>query len=156
MTHTKSSSRDRTRQIALLLLPVVGVIALRVITDIRYPPQLTKAITANSEKVMDKHLAEQKAVVTELKKHLAEATDAVNAGDFAKAKGEYNEFQDKWATIERDFKEKSRSNYEQMEEGMNGVTSSLINAATPDKGGTLARLQQLIRALDAYTSSVFK
>jgi len=157
LVRNNSLSREsRTQQIVLLLLPVVGVVALRVITFIRHPPRPAESTAANTEKVMDTDLAEQKAVVTELKKYLAEATEAVNAGNFAEAKEHYNAFHDKWTTIEQDFKEKSSSNYQEMEEGMDKVKSSLINAATPDKGGVIAGLQRLTRALDDYTRTVLR
>ncbi len=157
MAHTKSSSREsRTQKIVLLLLPVFGVLALRVVTFIRHPFQPTAVRATNTEKVVDRDLAEQNAVVTEMKKHLLEATDAIKAGDFAKAKDHYNEFHNKWTTIEGDFKEKSLTNYQEMEEGMDKVNRNLISAATPDKDATLSGLQLLTRTLDAYTSSVVK
>ncbi len=57
MAHTKSSSREsRTQKIVLLLLPVFGVLALRVVTFIRHPLQPTAVRAGNTEKAVDKDL----------------------------------------------------------------------------------------------------
>jgi len=99
---------------------------------------------------------QQKEVIPQLKKHLTGATEAVNSGNYTEAKNEYNEFYQKWTKIEEGFRERSRENYDEMEKGMDQVKSGLINTATPSKDGTLSGLQQLIRALDDYSSKVLK
>lgn len=157
MTPNKSSSRESyTQRIVLLLLPVFGVIALKGITFLRHPPKSVAATGMNTEKVAASGEADQKLVITQMKKHLASAAEAVKDGDFVEARDHYNEFYNKWTTIEEAFKEKSRSYYEEMEEGMDKVKSSLINTTTPDKDTALAGIGRLNRALDNYTSSIFK
>jgi hypothetical protein len=157
VTPNKSSSRESyTQRIVLLLLPVFGVIALKGITFLRHPPKSVAATGVNTEKVAASGEADQKLVITEMKKYLVSTAEAVKDRDFAEARDHYNEFHNKWTTIEEAFKGKSRSNYEEIEEGMDKVKSSLINTTTPDKDTALAGIGRLNRALDNYTSSVFK
>lgn len=156
MANSKPSRENYTQKIVLLLLPVVGVIALRGMTFLRHPPQSAKSTTSASEQVMVADPDQQKEVIPQLKKHLTGATEAVNSGNYTEAKNEYNEFYQKWTKIEEGLRERSRENYDEMEKGMDQVKSGLINTATPSKDGTLSGLQQLIRALDDYSSKVLK
>ena len=157
MTPNKSSSRESyTQRIGLLLLPVFGVIALKGFTFLRHPPKSVVATGVNTEKVAASGEADQKLVITEMKKYLASTAEAVKDRDFAEARDHYNEFHNKWTTIEEALKGKSRSDYEEMEEGMDKVKGSLINTTTPDKDTALAGIGRLNRALDNYTSSIFK
>jgi len=102
---------------------------------------------------MTQHL--QKSALTEMKKHLMEATDAAEGDDFTKAKGEYSEFKDIWNTVERNFKEKAGDSHRKIEDGISEVNSSLLNT-TPNQEKVASSLKSLTQIFDAYSSSVLK
>lgn len=146
MASSQRSRETYPQKIVLLMLPVVGVIALRGLTFLRHPPQSVQG--TNSTQGVDTQKTDSKEGITELKKYLTEATEATQDGNFTKAKSDYNEFHNQWKTIEEAFKEKSKRDYAEMEAGMAEVQRSLIDAATPDKNAALKGLQQLIRTLN--------
>lgn len=153
MARPPSLSLESYKQkIVLLLLPIVGVGALRAVTWLRHPPQAGNS----TEQVTRQDATEQKAAITQMKRHLTAATEAVNTDNYQEAKMEFNEFHDTWSSVERGFKDKSEDNYEQMEQGLEQVRGNLLKASTPNKDKTLAGLRTLNRTLDTYTNSVFK
>jgi len=67
----------------------------------------------------------------------------------------YSEFKDIWNTVERKFKAQALERHQQIEEGIDKVNSSLLNA-TPDKEKVTSDLKFLTQALNSYSSSVLK
>lgn len=154
MTSPKPGRETYTQRLVLLLLPVVGVIALFGITRLRHP-DVPATTSANPEKGIEKDLAEQKSALTEMKKHLIEATEAAEGSNFTKAKGEYSEFKEIWNTVERKSKAQAQERHQQMEEGIDQVNSSLLSA-TPNQEKVTSDLKFLTQALNSYSSSDFK
>lgn len=153
MAHSKSSRESRTQQIALLLLPVVGVLALRGITFLRHSSVV--ATTADTEKVMTPVDSDNKAAIGSMKNYLTEAIAAMNANDFAKAKERYNEFHSVWIPNEDSFKKVSGSNYNKVEERMAEIKANLTETTNPnkDKYQAIESLQLLIKTLDDYKNA---
>ena len=67
-------------------------------------------------------------------------TAAVNAGNFPKAKGEFEKFEDNWKTVEDGIKKKAPSTYDAIEANMDKVKEAL---KTSDKVKSLGALQSL-------------
>ncbi len=81
---------------------------------------------------------------------ISNTTKAVNAGDFAKAKGEFGKFEDNWKTVEDGIKKKAPSTYEAIEADMDKVSDAL---KTSNKEKSLAALQSLNQQVIASTKS---
>ncbi|MBL1178721.1 DUF4363 family protein [Pantanalinema sp. GBBB05] len=71
---------------------------------------------------------------------VAKTKTAVNAGDFTKAKDEFDQFEDSWSKVEDDVKAKSAKTYDAIEEGMDQTTAAI---KASDKTKALAALQTL-------------
>ncbi|HTL88356.1 MAG TPA: hypothetical protein VL134_03085 [Leptolyngbya sp.] len=81
---------------------------------------------------------------------ISNTTTAVNAGDFAKAKVEFDKFEDNWKTVEDGIKKKAPSTYDAIEADMDKVEDALKNS---DKAKSLATLQALSQQVAAVTKS---
>jgi len=71
---------------------------------------------------------------------------AVEAGDFAKAKQEFNKFEDVWKTIEDGIKTKSPASYKAIEDSLDKVTAQLKGTA-PNKEKVLTELKSLDKSI---------
>lgn len=71
---------------------------------------------------------------------VAKTKMAVNAGDFTKAKDEFDKFEDSWSKVEDGVKAKSAKTYDAIEEGMDQTTAAI---KASDKTKALAALQTL-------------
>lgn len=153
MARSKFSRESRTQQIALLLLPVFGVLALRGITFFRHSSVV--ATTADTEKLITPAGSDKKAAIGSMKKHLTAAIAAMKANDFAKAKERYNEFHSVWMPNEDSFKKVSESNYNKVEERMAEIKANLTETTNPnkDKDQAIESLQLLIKTLDDYNNA---
>ncbi|MBW4442724.1 MAG: DUF4363 family protein [Plectolyngbya sp. WJT66-NPBG17] len=80
------------------------------------------------------------AGISSLQTVISNTTTAVNAGDFPKAKGEFDKFEDSWETVEDGIKQKAPSTYEAIEANMDKVEDAL---KTSNKAQSLAALQAL-------------
>lgn len=145
----KKTRQTSLQKIALVLLPVLGVLALKTFSLARV---YATHSSGNSDAAMVKSDREQKEIMTEMKHYLAEATEASKSGDFEKAKEEYDEFHNKWKSVEEEFKNKSKEKYERIEGGMEAVKTNLLNVSTPDQDKAIASFEKLSQALDAYSS----
>lgn len=99
------------------------------------PTQLEKAETASPEGTEG------------LSRVVSKTKTAIEAGDFPKAKQEFDKFEDVWKTVEDGIKEKSPESYDAIEESLDGVTLELKKSA-PDKNKVLTELQSLEQNLD--------
>lgn len=79
-----------------------------------------------------------------LKQVVTNTKAAVEAGDFNKAKTEFEQFETAWKPIEDGIKAKSPTGYDEIESGMDKVGSALNSA---DKTQALASLQSLDQAI---------
>jgi hypothetical protein len=73
---------------------------------------------------------------------------AVEAGDFAKAKTEFGQFEDSWKMVEDGVKAKSADTYDTIESSVDEVNNNL-KESQPDQTKLLASLQTLT---DSITS----
>lgn len=71
---------------------------------------------------------------------------AVEAGDFAKAKQEFDKFEDEWKTIEDGIKTKSPTSYKAIEDSLDKVTADLKGTA-PNKEKVLTELKSLDKSI---------
>lgn len=78
---------------------------------------------------------------------VSQTRTAVEAGDFAKAKREFDKFEDTWKTVEDGIKAKSSESYDAIEESLDLVTSELKKSA-PNKNKVLTELQSLDRNIE--------
>ncbi|WP_017316951.1 hypothetical protein [Mastigocladopsis repens] len=67
---------------------------------------------------------------------------AVEAGDFAKAKEEFQKFEDNWQKVEDGIKAKSPDSYEAIEDSADEITGALKGSA-PSKEKVMPQLQSL-------------
>lgn len=67
---------------------------------------------------------------------------AVEAGDFAKAQEEFNQFEVYWSQVEDGIKAKSSDTYSAIEDDMDNVISTL-KSSQPDQENALKTLQSL-------------
>ncbi|MEC4816461.1 MAG: DUF4363 domain-containing protein [Scytonema sp. PMC 1069.18] len=77
---------------------------------------------------------------------------AVNAGDFVKAKEEFDQFEDAWKKVEDGIKAKSRDKYEAIEKNMDDIEGEL-KASKPQKDKLLASLQTLETNINAVSKA---
>lgn len=73
---------------------------------------------------------------------------AVNAGDFAKAKTEFGQFEDNWSKVEDGLKAKSDKAYEAIEDSMDKVEKGL-KESKPDKQKVLAELDSIEKSVNS-------
>jgi hypothetical protein len=92
--------------------------------------------------------------LTEMKGYVTEAVTAVKANNFAKAKQEYKEYDEKWEKVEEGVRTKSQDAYIKIEKDMDQVTNTLVKPAKPDKAKATAALNALSKTLDANASSL--
>jgi len=82
--------------------------------------------------------------------HLREVNPALRAGDLAKARKSFGEFDEKWDSIEDLIKERDIRAYNAIEEGMTSIGLAL-KAAAPDA----SKVQTLVSAvMDSYNKTV--
>ncbi|MGB3206967.1 MAG: hypothetical protein WBB28_18435 [Crinalium sp.] len=92
--------------------------------------------------------------LTEMKGYVTQAVTAVKANNFAKAKQEYKEYDEKWEAVEDGVRTKSQDAYIKIEKDMTQVTNTLVKPAKPDKTKATAALNALSKTLDANASSL--
>jgi hypothetical protein len=73
---------------------------------------------------------------------------AVNAGDFAKAKTEFGQFEDNWSKVEDGLKAKSSKAYDAIEDSVDKVEKAL-KEAKPDKQKVLAELDSIEKSVNS-------
>ena len=71
------------------------------------------------------------------------AIAAAQAGDLAKAKDEFEEYDEAWEKIEDGIKDASADAYKAIEDDMDEVEIALVKPAQPDKAASLSALQKL-------------
>jgi hypothetical protein len=81
--------------------------------------------------------------------YLAEALEALEAGDVAKAQHEYEEFDDDWERVEDGVRAKSRDAYRDIELAMSDVKSLLLRQDAPDAARAADALKTLAETIDA-------
>lgn len=75
---------------------------------------------------------------------------AVEAGNFAKAKDEFNKFEGNWNKVEDGVKAKSPTSYKAIEDNADQVNGEL-KASTPNKAKVLTALQSLQKNINSVT-----
>ncbi|PSB44615.1 DUF4363 domain-containing protein [filamentous cyanobacterium Phorm 6] len=106
----------------------------------------TTTTTSGSEKpVSPASYPELMSVVTNTK-------TAVEAGDFVKAKTEFDKFETSWKQVEDGIKAKEPKNYEAVEDTTEKVTDEL-KKAQPSKDLVLAQLQSLEKTIASIPKS---
>lgn len=130
--------RDRKLVVGLAVASLVGLTALAGCSSTK-PTASTSESTAPSPvettQASSTGFGDLQAVVTKTK-------TAVEAGDFAQAKTEFDKFESAWQPVEDGVKAKSPDSYDKIETNMDQVTAGL-KAAQPDKTKVLASLQAL-------------
>lgn len=83
-----------------------------------------------------------KAGVDSLLSVVSNTKTAVEAGDFAKAKTNFDKFEDNWEQVEDGIKAKSADSYKAIEDSLDRVTGQL-KGSQPNKEIVLKELQSL-------------
>lgn len=76
---------------------------------------------------------------------------AVEAGDFTKAKAEFNNFEKNWKQVEDGVKVKSPDSYKAIEDSLNQVNGE-FRGSQPDKQNVLTALQSLRKTISSVTT----
>ena len=76
------------------------------------------------------------------------AAQALQTGNLAQAKHEFEEFDEGWEKIEDGIRDKSRDAYRAIEDAMDEVEAALVKPATPDVAATTAALRKLRETID--------
>ncbi len=74
----------------------------------------------------------------------------VSAGDFAKAKTDFDEFEKVWEEVEDGIKAKSDKIYEAIEESMD-KTNTALKQSSPNKDQVLAELQSIEKNINSLS-----
>lgn len=76
---------------------------------------------------------------------------AVEAGDFTKAKAEFNNFEKNWKQVEDGVKVKSPASYKAIEDSLNQVNGE-FRGSQPGKQNVLTALQSLRKTISSVTT----
>lgn len=99
----------------------------------------TESSASNTEQTPAKGVSGLSSVVSNTK-------TAVEAGDFPKAKQEFDKFEDVWKTIEDGIKTKSPASYKAIEDSLDKVTAELKGTA-PNKEKVMTELKSLDKSI---------
>ncbi len=127
------------------LLLIAGVACTTTGTTISAPTPASTAKPASAASPSATSPSQQlEAAAQEVDKAIA----AAQAGDLAKAKHEFEEFDEDWDKIEDGIKAKSPDAYKAIEDAMDEVEVALVKSGSPSKDAATAALQKLRRVID--------
>lgn len=121
----------------VLIVAAISVLVLAGCTDAQQ--STTQTSPAASPAAVEQA---SKAGVDSLLGVVSDTKAAVEAGDFAKAKTDFDKFEDNWKQVEDGIKAKSADSYKAIEDSLDRVTGQL-KGSQPDKGIVLTELQSL-------------
>jgi hypothetical protein len=109
-------------------------------------PDKTTATTSGTTKTPDKTTATTSEASNPLLPIVSSTKTAVEAGNFAKAKTEFENFDKSWKDIEDGVKAKSPDSYKAIEDSMDKVTAEL-KQSKPAKDKVVTELQALEKSV---------
>jgi hypothetical protein len=84
----------------------------------------------------------------DLNKYLDESVEALQKNDVAKAKQEYEEFDEGWERVEDGVRAQSTDLYRKIEDAMGEVKGTLVTPATPDTAKATDALKKLKKTVE--------
>lgn len=132
----------------LIVISTIGVIAL--VGCSQSQPSATQP-PASSTSATTTQIAEQPDAQA-LLDVVSKTRTAVEAGDFAKAQKEFNQFEEHWSQVEDGIKAKSSEVYSAIEDDMDSVMNTL-NSSRPNQDDALKALQFLEDNIRSVTKS---
>ncbi len=132
----------------LIVISTIGVIAL--VGCSQSQPSATQP-PASSTSATTTQIAEQPDAQA-LLDVVSKTRTAVEAGDFAKAQEEFNQFGEHWSQVEDGIKAKSSEVYSAIEDDMDSVMNTL-NSSRPNQDDALKALQSLEDNIRSVTKS---
>ena len=144
-----ASKSTGSNKFLLLLIPVIAVGAVWGVKTIAGSAKNSESAAVTSSQSASKISPD---VMTELQKPLTEAVDEIEGGDFAKPKREYAEWKETWNGQSVAFKQQSPEAYSKVEQAMQQVEASAINAPNPDKEAAIAAFKALNAAVGSVQS----
>lgn len=110
-------------------------------------PAIPAATVSTSEKV-----AVSQGNYPELSTVVSDTKAAVQTGNFAKAKAEFDKFESAWKKVEDGIKSKAPKSYDAVEDGTEKVMTEL-KKSQPSKDKVLAELQSLEKTINSIPKS---
>lgn len=129
---------------------VAGLLVLNACGSNQQAPTAQSSPTAQAPLQVPSPPAASTAGISALKSVISKTTAAVNAGDFTKARKEFDQFENSWGTVEDGIRQKAPSTYQAIEADMDKVEEAL---KTSNKQKSLAALQALNQQVTAATKS---
>jgi len=140
-----ASKPSSPNKFLLLLIPVIALGAIWGVKTIGSAQNAeSSTVTASSQPASG---AISPEAMAELQKPLTEAVDEIEGGDFAKPKREYAEWKETWNGQSAAFKQQYPAAYGKVEQAMQQVEQSAINAPNPDKETAIAAFKSLSAAV---------
>ncbi|MEB3358531.1 MAG: hypothetical protein VKK04_17525 [Synechococcales bacterium] len=138
-----------TRPTSVLAFGAVGIISLIAFAGCNRSPevnisQASPAATASTPAATTDGFDGLKAVITNTR-------SAVEAGDFAAASSEFEQFETYWKQVEDGIKDEMPDTYEAIETNMDEISGGL-KASQPNQEEVLAALQSLETNVDGATN----
>ena len=133
---------------------IIASISLLTLVGCNKPEQAATETTPPATSNSTEKVPGQKSTVSNagLLAVVSKTKAAVKAGNFVKAKKEFDKFEDAWKEVEDGIKAKSRDNYEVVEKSMDEISDEL-KAAKPQKDKLSASLQSLEKTINAIPKS---
>jgi glycerophosphoryl diester phosphodiesterase len=140
----------------ILVLSAISLIALAGCDSAKEPstPQTSCAPLPAGTDVKTEKAASQ-VNYAELSGMVSSTKAAVQTGNFATTKSEFDQFEDAWEKVEDGIKAKSPQEYEAVEEMTEKVMAEL-NKSQPSTDQVLAQLQSLEKTIKSIPKSKFK
>ena len=115
-------------------------------------PKSSPAETPGASVVSTSDKAASPASYAELLSVVTNTKAAVQTGDFAKAKTEFDKFENSWKKVEDGIKKRAPKSYDAVEETTEKVMTELKNSK-PSKDQVLAQLQSLEKTISSIPKS---
>ncbi|WAL59953.1 hypothetical protein [Thermocoleostomius sinensis] len=124
----------------MMVFGAIGIVSLATLAGCNSAPPAT---TAASPRESSSFVAgSTKAGFDELRNVIVNTRGAVEAGDFAKARADFAQFEDFWKQVEDGVKAKSASTYDAIEQSMDQINGEL-KTSQPNQAIILSALQSL-------------
>ncbi|MCV3216138.1 hypothetical protein OGM63_21940 [Plectonema radiosum NIES-515] len=140
LTETSSPNQDKAIAAFQALNQTIEANASKVVSgqSVASKPAQQSTTTANLSLL----------TLVSMKRPMAEGIEALNDGNFTRAKREYDEFLGLWKQSEEAVKKKSPQVFDEVEVGMDSVYAALIEPKNPNKAKAIAAFTQMQTTLN--------
>ena len=133
----------------ILVISALTLLALTGCDSQASTPKTSPAEIPTATAVSTSDKAASPAKYAELLGVVTNTKAAVQTGNFAKAKTEFDKFENAWKKVEDGIKAKSRKSYDAVEETTEKVMAEL-KKSKPNKDQVLAQLQSLEKTINSF------